>query len=190
MNQVLNWKRKESKRLSNCKVFEVFESISISPMTGEQHSFYYIDTADWVNVIPVTRDNEVVMVRQFRHGSQEVSLEIPGGLVDPGEQPELAARRECLEETGYAVGSISALGPLNPNPALFANSLHTYVAEGCVLTSEIKNTNTEYTEVELVGVPKLPELLSNGSINHALVNATLWKWLYQRLIDQERVGNY
>ena len=187
MNQVLNWKRKESKRLSNCKVFEVFESISISPMTGKEHSFYYIDTADWVNVIPVTQDNEVVMVRQFRHGSQEVSLEIPGGLVDPGEQPELAARRECLEETGYAVGSISALGPLNPNPALFANSLHTYVAEGCVLTSEIKNTSTEYTEVELVGVPKLPELLSNGSINHALVNATLWKWLYQRLIGQERV---
>ena len=187
MNQVLNWKRKESKRLSSCKVFEVFESISISPMTGKEHSFYYIDTADWVNVIPVTQDNEVVMVRQFRHGSQGVSLEIPGGLVDPGEQPELAARRECLEETGYTVGSISALGIVNPNPALFSNSLHTFVAEGCELTGEITNTNTEYTEVELVSFDDLPEMLSNGSIDHALVSATLWKWLYQRLIDQERL---
>lgn len=180
MNRVPNWKRKESKRLSNCKVFEVFESISISPITNKEHAFYYIDTADWVNVIPVTSDNEVVMVRQFRHGSQEVSLEIPGGLVDPGEQPELAAARECLEETGYAVGTISSLGILNPNPALFANSLHTFVAEDCELTSEIKNTNTEYTEVELVSFAKLPELLSNGTIDHALVSATLWKWLYQK----------
>ena len=63
MNRVPNWKRKESKRLSNCKVFEVFESISISPLTNKEHAFYYIDTPDWVNVIPVTSDNEVVMVR-------------------------------------------------------------------------------------------------------------------------------
>mgnify|MGYP001231230514 CR=1 FL=1 len=183
MTRVLNWKRKESKRLSNCKVFEVFESISISPMNNQEHSFYYIDTADWVNVIPVTSNNEIVMVRQFRHGSQQVSLEIPGGLVDPGEQPEVAAVRECLEETGYTAGSILSLGALNPNPALFANSLHTFIAEGCELTSEIKNTNTEFTEVELINFAKLPELLSNGTIDHALVNATLWKWLYQKQVN-------
>ena len=182
MSRVLDWKRKESKRLSNCKVFEVFESISISPMTNQEHTFYYIDTTDWVNVIPVTPDNQIVMVRQFRHGSQEVSLEIPGGLVDPGEQPEVAAARECLEETGYTVGSISSLGALNPNPALFANSLHTFVAEQCELTSAIKNTNTEHTEVELVNLATLPKLLSDGTIDHALVNATLWKWLYQKRV--------
>ena len=182
MSRVLDWKRKECKRLSNCKVFEVFESISISPMTNQEHTFYYIDTTDWVNVIPVTPDNQIVMVRQFRHGSQEVSLEIPGGLVDPGELPEVAAARECLEETGYTVGSISSLGALNPNPALFANSLHTFVAEQCEPTSAIKNTDTEHTEVELVNLAILPKLLSDGIIDHALVNATLWKWLYQKRV--------
>jgi len=180
MSGVLPWERKEIHRLSDCRIFDVFESVSLSPLTNKEHSFYYIDTADWVNVIPVTNNNEVVMVKQFRHGSQEITLEIPGGIVDPGEDPEKAAIRECAEETGYSLGSILSLGSFNPNPAIFSNRLHTFVGTNCFQNSQIKNTNTEQTEVELVDIGKLSQLLTDGTIDHALVNATLWKWLYQR----------
>jgi 8-oxo-dGTP pyrophosphatase MutT (NUDIX family) len=123
-------------------------------------------------------DDEVVFVRQFRHGSEGISLEIPGGMVDPGEDPQVAAVRECLEESGYQAGSVESLGVLNPNPALFPNKLHTYVARQCEGIGAIANTSTEHTEVELVPMKDLPELLQSGAIDHALVAATLWRLLY------------
>ena len=128
--------------------------------------------------MPITVDDEVVFVRQFRHGSEAISLEIPGGMVDPGEHPQVAAVRECLEESGYQAGSVESFGVLNPNPALFPNKLHTFVARQCQATGEIANTLTEHTEVELVPMKDLPELLQSGAIDHALVAATLWRLLY------------
>ena len=162
----------------DCRVFTVSESTSISPRTGNDHKFFYIDTADWVNIVPITADDEVVFVRQFRHGSQEISLEIPGGMVDLGEDPQVAAVRECLEESGYQAGSVESLGVLNPNSALFPNKLHTYVARRVEAIGEIANTSSEHTEVELVPMKDLPGLLQSGAIDHALVAATLWKLLY------------
>jgi len=66
-----------------------------------KHDFYILESRDWINIIPLTDDHQVVMIRQYRHGSREVTLEIPGGLVDPGDTPKKAAVRELLEETGY-----------------------------------------------------------------------------------------
>ena len=128
--------------------------------------------------MPITVDREVVFVRQFRHGSEQISLEIPGGMVDPGEDPLNAAVRECLEESGYQAKDVASLGVLNPNPALFPNKLHTFVARKCEAVSEISNTSTEHTEVQLIPVSSLPEILKSGLIDHALVAATLWRLLY------------
>ena len=178
MSEILPWVRKTSRKLVDCRVFTVSESTSISPRTGNDHKFFYIDTADWVNIVPITADDEVVFVRQFRHGSQGISLEIPGGMIDSGEEPQVAAVRECLEESGYQAGSVESLGVLNPNPALFPNKLHTYVARRVEAIGEIANTSTEHTEVELVPMKDLPGLLQSGAIDHALVAATLWKLLY------------
>ena len=122
------WKRVGTKVLSDCRVFTLKESRSVCPRTQDEHDFYFIDSADWVNLVPITAAGEVVLIRQYRHGSQNVTLEIPGGLVDPGEDPRDAVVRECLEETGYGAGEVSSLGVLNPNPALFPNRLHTCVA--------------------------------------------------------------
>ncbi|MDA0272734.1 MAG: NUDIX hydrolase [Proteobacteria bacterium] len=179
MSEILPWIRKASRKLVDCRIFTVSESTSISPRTEKEHNFFFIETADWVNIVPITVDEEVVFVRQFRHGSEEISLEIPGGMVDPGEDPQVAAVRECMEESGYHAGSVTSLGVLNPNPAIFPNKLHTYVARQCEATGKIANSSTEHTEVVLVPMKDLPELLRSGAIDHALVVATLWRLLYQ-----------
>jgi 8-oxo-dGTP pyrophosphatase MutT (NUDIX family) len=137
-----------------------------------------LDTVDWVNVLPITPDQEVVFVRQYRHGSDALSLEIPGGMVDPGEAPVVSAARECLEESGFRASHLTSLGILNPNPAVFNNRLHTFVAENVVVDGDIQNTATEQTEVVLVPVVELTNYLLDGRIDHALVAATLWRYLY------------
>ena len=111
------WRVLEEEHLQHCKVFDVHKATMESPLTGEPHPFYRIESPPWVNIVALTEAEELVLVRQFRHGSRVVTLEIPGGLVDPGETPEFAGGRELPEETGYRAGRLESLGSLNPNPA-------------------------------------------------------------------------
>ena len=99
-------------------------------------------------------------------------------MVDPGEAPVVSAARECLEESGFRASHLTSLGILNPNPAVFNNRLHTFVAENVVVDGDIQNTATEQTEVVLVPVVELTNYLLDGRIDHALVAATLWRYLY------------
>lgn len=170
------WRAVETETLQECKVFSVGRTLSESPHTGEVHPFYRIDSGDWVNVVPVTPDDEIVMVRQFRHGSRDVTLELPGGLIDPGEAPHEAAERELLEETGFQGARVRRLGDVNPNPALFGNTCHTFLVESVVEVAPIRNGATEETVVELVPAARISELLGAGAITHALVVAGLFWW--------------
>jgi 8-oxo-dGTP pyrophosphatase MutT (NUDIX family) len=145
-----------------------------SPRTGDPHPFYRIESPAWVNVVALTDQDELVMVRQWRHGARAVTLEIPGGLVDPGETPAAAAARELLEETGFRAGQLTSLGSINPNPALFANRCHMQVAQDCERVAEIQNSATEETVVELLPLAQLPALLRDGGVDHALVVAALY----------------
>ncbi len=117
------------------------------------------------------------MVRQYRHGSQQVTLEIPGGVIDPGEAPDEAAVRECLEETGYVVNKVSSLGVLSPNPALFDNRLYTFTGKVVSKAEKVHVSATENPEVELVSVARARQYLLDGTIDHALVCTTLWRLL-------------
>ena len=168
------WELVETEELQKCKVFAVSRSMARSPLTGEIHPFFWIEADEWVNVVPITPEDEVVMVRQYRHGSREITLEIPGGIVDPGEAPAEAAARELLEETGYRAERVEAIGSVNPNPALFGNRCHTFLASGAVRVAEIQNTQLEETSVELVPVAEIPDRLRQGGIDHALVVAALY----------------
>jgi 8-oxo-dGTP pyrophosphatase MutT (NUDIX family) len=164
-------------RFADCRVFSVSRTWVREPRAGgRSHPFYRIDAGEWVNVIPVTRDEEVVMVRQYRHGAREFTLEIPGGIVDPGESPVEAAARELLEETGYRAGSVQPLGALNPNPALFGNRVHTFLAEGCERVGDVVNPGLEETAVECVPRRHLDDRVRAGDIDHALVIAALHWW--------------
>lgn len=159
--------------VASCAVFEVKRAHARSPHTGDIHPFYRIDASAWCNIIPLTAADEIVMVRQFRHGSGRVTLEIPGGIVDPGESPGQAAARELIEETGYRATRVEPLGVVNPNPALFTNSCHTFLARNVEKISAVQNTAVEETAVELVPRTELRGRLRSGEIDHALVIAAL-----------------
>ncbi|MEE2664686.1 MAG: NUDIX hydrolase [Myxococcota bacterium] len=170
------WPLLEEETLQDCRIFNVVRARARSPRTGRPHDFYRIESVDWVNVVPLTPDDQVVMVRQFRHGSREVTLEIPGGMVDPGEEPAAAAARELLEETGYRAGDVVSLGRVSPNPALFDNRVHTFLATACTRVAEIANEGAEETRVELLARGELLERVRAGDVDHALVIAGLYWW--------------
>jgi len=174
MSRPRRWNALETEALQDCAVFRVSRTLTESPHTGKRHSFYRIDSADWVNVVPVTPTGEIVMVRQYRHGLRDLTLEIPGGIIDAGETPEQAAARELLEETGYRAARLEALGSVNPNPALFGNRLFAFAAHGCERVCEVANEGTEETVVELVSQAALRRLSREGRIDHALVLAALF----------------
>ena len=173
MSQPEPWTQQEVEDLQDCRVFRVARTLARSPHTGESHTFYRIDADDWVNVVPVTPEGEIVMVRQYRHGAQKVTLEIPGGIIDPGEAPGAAAARELLEETGYRGEVAELLGTVNPNPAVFGNRCFSFVVRGAREVAAIQNSATEETVVERVPAADLPRLLTRGAIDHALVVAAL-----------------
>ena len=142
----------------------------------DPHVFFRINASSWVNVVSRTPDGRFVLVRQFRQGSASVTLEIPGGLVDDGEDPAEAAARELEEETGFRPASVRKIGEVNPNPALFANRVHTFLAEGCVKVGEVDNDGAEETVVVLLDEDALHAAAKAGEVDHALVLAALY-WL-------------
>jgi ADP-ribose pyrophosphatase len=163
------WKHMRSRPAQSFRVFSIRTDTVVSPRTGTEHDFYIIESMDWINIIPLTDDHRVVMVRQYRHGSREVTLEIPGGLVDPGDTPEEAAARELLEETGYQANKWLKIGVVNPNPAIFNNRCYTFAARNLKKVSHPVPDQTEDIEVALIPLFEIPELIRGGKIDHAIV---------------------
>jgi ADP-ribose diphosphatase len=172
------WPEVSRDTVADCRIFKVERSIARSPVDGTPHPFHRIQSADWAQILPITPANEAVLVRQYRHGAGRITLEIPGGLIDPGEEAATAALRECLEETGYRARIAVPLGVVNPNPALFPNRLHSFYATEVEPERAVQNTGTEVTEVVVVPVADLERLLVSGEIDHALVAVTLWRYLH------------
>lgn len=178
MKRAQPWRDVGSEQLLDCRIIQIERATAASPEDGTQHDFVRIRSLDWVQIVPVTAEGEIVMVRQYRHGSRQIVLEIPGGLLDdPAEDPASAAARECLEETGYRARNLHSLGVMNPNPALFSNRLHSFYAHGVERVADVQNTGTEHTEVVLVPARELKALLSDNRVDHALVAATLWRYV-------------
>ncbi len=176
MGETSVWRVLHERHLASYRVFGVTELGCARVDTGQTHAFYRIDAVDWVNVIPVTDDGHVVMVRQYRHGLGHSTLEIPGGMLDPGESPADTAARELLEETGWRAGAVSPLGTVSPNPALFGNRLHSFVATGCTHVADVDNDETEHTTVELLRIEDVDAKLLAGEIDHALCHAAFGFW--------------
>lgn len=140
-----------------------------------QHDFFILESVDWVNIVPVTAAGEIVFLEIYRHGTERVSLEVPGGMVDASdESPLAAAAREMEEETGYRSESIVPLGIVHPNPAIQPNRCYSFLAEDAWLAQEPSPDETEDLRVVRHPRQELPRLLREGKITHALVVAALY----------------
>ncbi|MCM3876227.1 MAG: NUDIX hydrolase [Thermoanaerobaculia bacterium] len=166
------WPLVSRETLGTFKIFSVRRESLLSPRTGRPHPFYVLECPDWVNVIPLTDRNEVVLVRQFRAGTRAVTLEIPGGGVEAHDGSALAAiRRELREETGHAARSWKRLGVVHPNPAFQTNRCTTYLARGCRPVGDLKPDAGEDLAVECVPLRSIPGLIRSREITHSLVIA-------------------
>jgi 8-oxo-dGTP pyrophosphatase MutT (NUDIX family) len=166
---VEKWERLESRKLAEYSIAGVRQDRSRSPRTGAAHDFLVLELAEWINVVPLTAQGKVVLIRQYRHGTGEVGLEIPGGAVDPGEDPGEAARRELGEETGYEAKKIVAIGQVAPNPAIQNNRCHSFLALGARPGRVQRLDAGEDIAVEEIDLERIPALIRSGAINHGLV---------------------
>jgi len=165
------WRRIGSRRLQRCRVFDVDAVRFAPPGDGPAETFYCIDCPDWINVIALDARDDVLLVKQYRFGTGEFTLEIPGGMCDPGESPQQAARREMQEETGFDAVRWAELGWVHPNPALQNNRCHTFLARDLV-ASPVANPDP-HEQIEIVRRPlvEIPGLIARREITHALVVA-------------------
>ncbi|TVR69955.1 MAG: NUDIX hydrolase [Spirochaetaceae bacterium] len=172
----LRWTEVDRRILVQTPIFRLVSSTRSSP-EGNESDYYLITSPDWVNIVALTRDKDdrecFVMVRQFRHGNKQISIEFPGGVVDPGEDPARAVTRELLEETGYRAERILHLGSINPNPAIMDNRCHTYLAETVEHVADLSPDGDEFLEVELVPVRDLSAGKRGREFDHAMMHVAL-----------------
>lgn len=153
-----------------------------NPKSGAAVDFIVLDSKDWVNIIPITKDKKIVLIQQYRHGTDEITLEIPGGLIDPSESPLEAAKRECIEETGFFSEETPIyLGKVRPNPAFLTNTCYSFLWLNVEKRYEPKFDANEEVEVVFKSLDELENLIRNGYINHSIVlNALLFYFLYEK----------
>jgi ADP-ribose pyrophosphatase len=165
----VRWELLKSDIIYRCGIFSVRRDQSRSLRSGKTWDFHVLETSDWVNVVPLTPARQVVMVRQFRHGIRDLTLEVPAGLIDPGDRaPAEAALRELREETGYGARDLILLGTVHPNPAIMNNHCHIFVARDVEPQGAPQWDSTEEMAVELVPLARVRELIVNGTISNAL----------------------
>ena len=176
------WKKVSSRPLGDFRIFTVRADTKISPRTKKEHDFFIIDSVNWVNVIAVTPEKQLVMVEQYRHGSNTVELEIPGGMMDAKDvSPEICGERELREETGYEGTGARLIGDVWANPAIMSNKCYTVLVQDCRCVHPLEWDHAEELITKLVPLAEVPGLVASGKIRHPLVIVALYHFeLLQR----------
>jgi ADP-ribose pyrophosphatase len=169
------WQKVESKALGDFRVFSLRVDRKISPRTKQPHDFYVLESRSWVNIIATTPDQQLVMVEQFRHGTDTVELEIPGGILDATDADAVATGiRELREETGFEGENARLLGEVFPNPAIMSNTCYTVIIENCVCKHPTQFDSGEDIVTRLLPISQIPEYVTSGKIRHSLVLCALY----------------
>ena len=158
-------------------IFKVLKREMEIKSEGYKHTFNILDCPDWVNVISLTPENEIILVEQYRFGTEKHSLEPAGGVCDPGEAPLESAKRELLEETGYSTEEWYSLGKVASNPAMQTNYTHTFLAKNCVKTNNQRLDDAERIKVHTMPLVNFLDLVGRGEIDHSLMVAAIAKFL-------------
>ena len=169
----LPWKIERTEAGPNLLIATARFQHATNPRTGQTLRRTVLDVPDWVNVVALTPEQRVVVVRQYRFGTGKITVEIPGGVIDLGEAPEAAARRELQEETGYTSARWTALGPVEPNPAFQTNLCHHYLAEEARLTHPLELDPGEDIVVDTLSQAELLAAIRSGALRHSLVITAL-----------------
>ncbi|HLL23872.1 MAG TPA: NUDIX hydrolase [Kofleriaceae bacterium] len=165
----LRWRLGTRTPGNDYRIFKTAFVEGTHPRTGAIKRFSLIEAVDWVNVIALTPGDDVVLIRQYRAGTSSVVLEIPGGMIDHGEDPLTAAKRELEEETGYTAPAWRALGSTLPNPAIQNNRLHSFLALDATQTHDTRFDASEVIALETAPLSEVRTMLRDGRIDHALV---------------------
>jgi len=176
------WEKISSRPLGDFRIFTIRADKKISPLTKKEHEFYVIDSVNWVNVIAVTPERQLVMVEQYRHGSNTVEFEIPGGMMDAKDaSPDFCGQRELREETGYEGTHARVISEVWANPAIMSNKCYTVLVENCRCVHPLEWDHAEELITKLVPLAELPGLVASGKIRHPLVVVALYHYeLLQR----------
>ncbi len=162
-------------------IFNLFKRSMKLESADEQLSgdFYVLKVPEWANVLPITSENTIILVEQYRYGIQQPTLEIPGGIVDPSEEPLEAVKRELAEETGYYSDSWSSLGKVSANPAIMTNYSHIYLAEDCTFEGMKESTGDLHERIKVHEMPieEFLSLVDDGTIHHSIMLAAVAKYL-------------
>ena len=162
------WSRLHDESRADCRIFKVRKSRFHRRSDQKEGDFFVLDTNDWVNVLALTKSEELVMVRQFRFGTEAFSLEPPGGVIEKGESPILAGERELKEETGFTGKGATIIGSVRPNSAIMSNRCHFVLVEEVEETSPTSFDPHEELETVLVPLEELSGLVQKGKIDHSI----------------------
>ena len=168
------WEKISETKTASTRIFDVTAATYRHPRRKIAKDFSLIRSSDWVNVVALTPDHQIVLVNQFRYGLDDFSLEIPGGIVDADESPLHAGLRELREETGYVGATTQVLGSVSPNPAFQTNRCHFIFVENAVLAADLAWDEDEEIEVRTAPVEDVFAMARSGRITHSLVIAALF----------------
>jgi ADP-ribose pyrophosphatase len=172
-----NWEVLKDKKVFETPIFSLHEITLASGSVRVSHPFYILNAPEWINVIALTPGDQIVLVEQYRAGIDDTTLELPGGMVDEGETPLEAAKRELAEETGYESEEWELIGKTGSNPAILSNFTHLYVAKNCKLTGPQKTDGTEDIALHVIPMSQFLHLVRDGTVHHAIVLAAVAQYL-------------